>query len=533
MGNLISMTAIPKIPHIPEEERTPTVAILLEIIQLQREEIQQLKDEIARLKNQKPRPRINPSRLEPPKKSKKRDDDKRPGSEKRCKTRELEIHHVQKIPPDNLPEGSFFKDYQDFVVQDIVIKNFNTQYRLERWVTPSGEIIMGKLPSEISNRHFGPTLTSFILYLHYHSRVTQPLIHEQLLDLNVDISAGQINRIITEDKEQFHLEKDAILRTGLEVSSHINVDDTGARHNGKNGYCTHIGNEYFAWFGSTDSKSRINFLKLLCAGPIKYAINVDALQYMVDQKLPQFVLAKLSSLLFENFLNESAWQQQLQALDIRNARHVQIATEGALLGSLIENGLRKDLVILSDGAGQFALFLHALCWIHTERSISKLIGFNEAQQNALEKVRTDIWDLYEDLKKYKSFPDERQKVQIKERFDEIFTRQTCFASLNQTLKRIHQHKNELLLVLERPEIPLHNNLSENDIREYVTRRKISGSTRSSLGRRCRDTFTSLKKTCRKHGISFWEYLLDRVCGKNMIPQLSDLIRLRVQKSVTG
>ena len=88
-----------------------------------------------------------------------------------------------------------------------------------------------------------------------------------------------------------------------------------------------------------------------------------------------------------------------------------------------------------------------------------------------------------------------------------------------------------MLVLERPEIPLHNNMSENDIREYVTKRKISGSTRSSPGRQCRDTFTSLKKTCRKNGISFWKYLLDRVCGKNTIPKLSDLIRLRVQEYI--
>jgi hypothetical protein len=525
------MTSIPKMPHIPEEKRSPAVAILLEIIQLQREQIQQLRDEIARLKNNTPKPGIKPSNMEPPKKRKKRDDGKRPGSEKRCKTRELEIHDVRKIMPDNLPEGSIFKDYQDFVVQDIILRNFNIRYRLERWITPSGEIVTGQLPPEISNGHFGPTLISFILYQYYHGRVTQPLIYEQLLDLNVDISVGQVNNIITENKERFHLEKDAILRTGLGVSHYIGVDDTGARHDGKNGYCTRIGNEYFAWFGSTDSKSRMNFLKLLCAGSPAYAINAEAIQYMVEQNLPQFVLAKLLPLLFEHFSDESAWQEQLQALGIRTTRHIRIATEGALIGSLIENGFRKDLVILSDGAGQFILFLHALCWIHTERSINKLTGFNKPQRDALEKVRADIWDLYYDLKKYKSSPDERQKVQIKERFDEIFTRKTCFATLNQTLKRIHHHEDELLLVLERPEIPLHNNLSENDIREYVTKRKISGSTRSSPGRRCRDTFASLKKTCRKHGISFWEYLLDRIRGKNIIPQLSDLIRLCAQEFV--
>ena len=95
--------------------------------------------------------------------------------------------------------------------------------------------------------------------------------------------------------------------------------------------------------------------------------------------------------------------------------------------------------------------------------------------------------------------------------------------LNLALSRLYENKAELRLVLERPEIPLHNNLSENDIREYVKRRKVSGSTRSESGRRCRDTFTSLKKTCRKLGISFWDYLIDRLSKAKKISPLHDLI----------
>lgn len=65
-------------------------------------------------------------------------------------------------------------------------------------------------------------------------------------------------------------------------------------------------------------------------------------------------------------------------------------------------------------------------------------------------------------------------------------------------------------MLERPDIPLHTNGSEGDVRDYVKKRKVSGGTRSDLSRRCRDTFASLKKTCRKLGVSFWDYLNDRV-----------------------
>ncbi|MBS1270297.1 MAG: hypothetical protein MAG794_01252 [Gammaproteobacteria bacterium] len=70
---------------------------------------------------------------------------------------------------------------------------------------------------------------------------------------------------------------------------------------------------------------------------------------------------------------------------------------------------------------------------------------------------------------------------------------------------------------------MHNNLAERDIRDYVKKRKISGSTRSTAGRRCRDTFASLKKTCRKHDISFWDYLLDRLAGATTIPWLPSAI----------
>jgi hypothetical protein len=89
-----------------------------------------------------------------------------------------------------------------------------------------------------------------------------------------------------------------------------------------------------------------------------------------------------------------------------------------------------------------------------------------------------------------------------------------------------RNKRELLLVLERPELPLHNNLSEGDIREYVKRRKISGGTRSDDGRRGRDTFASLKKTCRKLGVSFWQYLMDRIRRAGQIPTLPSLIEAR-------
>jgi len=521
------MNAIKRIPKIPKDQITPIMAELLELIQLQREEIYLLRDEIARLKNQKPRPKIKPSRLEGKNRSNK--DRKKTGKNrpKKCKTKKIEIHEEVSLKPDNLPDGSKLKDHQEYIVQDLIIGNWNTCYRRQRWKTPSGEYVVGQLPEHVTGSHFGSTLRAFILHQYYGCHVTQPLIKEQLNELGVDISTGQINNIIINDKDRFHNEKDHILATGLEKSGHINVDDTGARHKGKNGYCTHIGNEYFAWFKSTDSKSRINFLSLLRGQHTDFVLNEQALMYMEKQKLPGYQFSKLTRHSDKIFKNKNQWLKFLKRMEITSDRHKRIVMEGALIGSITDHGFNPELAIISDDAGQFKVFLHGLCWVHAERSITKLIGFNECQNNLLEKTKADIWDYYNDLKKYRLNPDKSQKHSLEKRFDEIFTRKTGFVSLDLALKRLWRNKSELLLVLKRPDIPLHNNLSERDIREYVKKRKISGSTRSDTGQRCRDTFTSLKKTCRKLDISFWNFLKDRLEFQNKYPPLAEIVKSKM------
>jgi len=516
----------PKLPVIDESEHTPLIARLLEIIQLQSEQIQILRDEIAILKGNKPKPKIKPSGMETG-----NSDNKRPkkarDTTQRKKTVDLEIHEEKIITATDVPANSVFKGYKRFVVQGLVIETHNIEYRLERWQTPDGTYVDAVLPENISC-HFSPSIIRFILYQYHQCHVTQPLLLEQLREYGVDISSGQLNRLLIEGHESFDKEKDELLAAGLAVSSYINVDDTGARHQGKNGVCTHIGNPWFAWFQSTESKSRINFLELLQANQHDYLINEDALVYMQAQKLPNEPFEKLQAGTHE-FSDRSQWEKHLTDLGIDRERHSRIATEGALIGSLIQNGLNPDLVIVSDDAGQFNILLHALCWVHAERLIHKLIPCNEGQREILANTRSQIWDFYADLKAYKKSPGEEKKCSLSQRFDEIFTQKTDYVTLNLALKRLHKNKTELLLVLDRPDIPLHNNLSESDIREYAKRRKVSGGTRSDTGRKRRDTFISLKKTCRKLGVSFWQYLHDRVEKINAIPSLSELIRQQAEK----
>lgn len=181
---------------------------------------------------------------------------------------------------------------------------------------------------------------------------------------------------------------------------------------------------------------------------------------------------------------------------------------------------------MSDDAGQFKIWglLHALCWLHAERSIRKLVPMSRREQEAIDGVRDAVWKYYQRLRAYRESPTPQGKAALERDFERLFRQRTGFADLNEALRRIHEKRDDLLLVLDHPEIPLHNNLSEGEIREWAKKRKISAGTRSELGRRCRDTFISLKKTCRKLGVSFWRYLQDRIRGLNAIFPLPDLIR---------
>jgi hypothetical protein len=501
------------------------VAALREENHRLREENQALRDEVARLKGQKGKPKIGPSRLTSRKRPQRRRRRRRALNEPPHPIDRTEVIRATDVPVDSKGIG-----YADFDVQELIIRVETTRYRLEKWLTPAGKLFTAKLPqgAVCVGSHFGPTLQSFILYQYYHAMVTEPLLYGQLREYGVRISTGQLHRIITEGKERFHSEKGEILKVGLRVSGHIHTDDTGARHKGKNGYCTHIGNEWFAWFESTPSKSRINFLQLLRSSHTDYVLSGEALEYMLAQKLPRIVLCKLEAHRDAAYADSTQWNSLLAGLGIAGRLHVQIATEGALLGALLGHGISAQLGVMSDDAGQFNVLCHALCWIHAERVLAKLVGFNPEQRAALEAVRTTVWALYRDLQAYKVQPTAAARVTLAARFDALCSTRTCFISLNHALDRMARNKPELLRVLDRPDLPLHNNLSEGDIREYVKRRKISGGTRSESGRRGRDTFASLKKTCRKLGVPFSQYLNDRVRCSDVIPPLSTLIEARAQ-----
>jgi len=513
----------PELPEIKEEDRTPLVDVLLELLAWQQKQIDKLEQEILKLKGETTKPKIEPSKMGKAKDSDDKSSSKKKKGPKRNKNEHLKIDETQTIQPDDIPEGSRFKGYQERIIQDLLFKTHTTCYRLAEYITPEGKTISGQLPDNIQGSGFGKNLIAFILYQYHHQHVTQPLLLEQIRDLGIDISSGKLSDFLTKDLEDFHAEKDNLLKAGLSVSRYVHTDDTGARHNGKNGFCTHIGNEIFAWFASTESKSRINFLNCLSQGKTRlYTLNTGAIEYMAQNKLPTALLSKLENISIQ-MNHESDWCIWMDQQAIIKPRHRKIATEGALMGGLLTQGIPADFSIISDDAGQFNVFDHALCWIHAERVINRLIPLNDNHAKAVDDIREQLWSIYHDLKTYKLNPVAKQADELRQRFETLCCTKTCYETLNQALKRLGKNQHELLRVLDKPYLPLHNNLSERDIRDYVKKRKISGSTRSDAGRKARDTFASLKKTCRKNGLSFWDYLKDRLLGTSDIPPLSDVI----------
>jgi len=522
---------------LPPEEQTPLVRRLLDIIAGLERTVDELKDEIRRLKGLPEKPQRKPSSLEqpaPPGKKKRRRG-KRPGSAKRLKTQGLTIDETITLEPEQLPEGAALHDYRNFTVQDLVVRPHVVRYRRARYVVAeTGKLVAAPLPEEVRRYgHFGPGLRTYVLSQYYQNHVTQPLILEELRDRGLDISAGEIHAMLTEGHDAFHTEKDALLPAAREVSSVFHTDDTTARHQGQNAHTHQIGNELFTSFTTTGTKSRLNFLNILRAPFTDYVLREDSLWCLEYHDVSEHIVARLTAALGDEdalvFPDEAAWRSQLAVWKVPESA-VKYVDEAGMIGCLIHHDLYPGATLVSDDAGQFQVlgFMNSLCWIHAVRHVDELVPENQPQRSAHERTLTAIWKYYRRLKVYRESPSPQRRAGLERDFETVFGAKTQWPELNRVMERIRGKRESLLLVLDHPEIPLTNNLSERDIREYAKKRKISAGTRNDLGRRCRDTFLSLKKTCRKLGVSFCRFLQDRIQGLSEILPLPDLIRQKAQ-----
>jgi len=487
---------------------------------------QLLRDEIARLKNLPPRPPFRPSGMEKATDSKgddKQADKKKPRGPKQDVKRESreEILHA------DVPDGSRFKGYKSCFVRELVLRTELVHYRRECWVTPDGKTVIAPLPAGVMGG-YGANLRRLCLMLHAQGQVTTERLTTLLNDIGIEISKRQVVRLLTKDLDGFVAEDAAVLHAGLVSAPFVTVDDTGARHAHDNFYTTQIGGEHFTAFRTTKSKSRLNFLSQLRGNYQDYVLNDAALAYLEQRKVDPALVTGLGSREPQLFASQAQFLEHLadKGIDVFDRPLMRLVGEAGIWGTIRHHGLLGNTVIVSDDAGQFRVANHALCWIHAERLIQKLMPATPRQVSQVDTIRDLVWCFYKALKAFRLKPSPGRIDAFRQRFDRIFSIRTGYEDLDKLLARLQRRKEELLKVLMHPYIPLHTNASENDLRTFVTKRKISGGTMSRDGRIARDTMLGLMKTCKKLGLSFYHFLGDRlgIGDRNpAIPPLAGLV----------
>src|SRR3954447_26541619 len=427
----MSVAPLPDLDTLSLDELKKLVVHLLAPGAAAGEEIQQLRAETARLKALPKKPKLAPGGMDKatePNKRARTKEARRPRRNRQSGRRTPPVTTERTLVIEG-PAGSRRRGFEPFTVQDLLLTPQVILFRRERWVTPDGEEITAPLPPEVSG-HFGPGIVRFVLMQHIQGQVTVERLRAQLKGLGVRISKGQIITLLTANKDAFHAEKDAILEAGLATARWVTVDDTGARHAGRDEYTTHIGDDRFAGFATRPSKSRLNFLNLLRAGDPDYVINAAALAYLVEHGVPDSIVAALLAAGPRSFADDAAWQAQLDSFGLGAGQRRRV-TEAAMVGAIVARGRLTDTVIVSDDAGQFDVFQHALCWIHAERHLRRIVCVTDQQHRQVALQRQLVWWFYADLKLYKDDPTATRRTALRRWFDRIFTRVTGFADLDE------------------------------------------------------------------------------------------------------
>ncbi len=387
------------------QEQTKLIQKQTILIQEQTEQItalkktvQDQKDEIACLRKMPKRPKFRPGGGDPKSRSGKPGNGNGGSASKTTnKMAPKKVREEIRVQALGVPKGARFKGYQDYAVQELEVIPKDVIYRLEVWQAPDGAVIRAVLPQEIKSSHFGHQLRALMHNL-YALGMTELGLFEMLRDSGIKISEGQVHNLLINESEMYHRESEKILTAGIEEAPYIRTDDTGAKHQHKNGYCTHIGGEHFAYYKTTSSKSRANFLKILLQSKEGYSINEAFIWHLFQCGVEDDLLNHFEEDIGGKYRSKKGLARLLNKLGIENKKLRLQCIEAGLVGFISETILKQGQVLLSDRAGQFAVFDHSGCWVHMERPLRKLnVAIPEAEKE-LKQVRGAIWDLYAKVK---------------------------------------------------------------------------------------------------------------------------------------
>lgn len=463
--------------------------------------VQELRDEIAKLKNTPKRPKFRPSKTPSESKDKNTSSPKAPSTPRNTTSRKSKEEII--IKACDIPEGSRFKGYADYSIQELTLTAKDVTYRLEIWQAPDGSCIKASLPSGIKGSHFGPELRTLIHGL-YASGMTQPALFDFVQSLGIEISEGQIHHILMGEAERYAAQSEAILSAGLHEAPYIRTDDTGASHQNKKSYCTHVGGQYFAYYKTTSSKSRWNFLQILAQGKEGYIVNDAFIWHLFISGIKDDLLNAFEAHKGKHYSTKRGMNRLLNEIGVTGKKIRLTCLEAGLIGLIQETQLKAGQVLLSDRAGQFAILDHAGCWVHMERPLRKLIASTPEIEAEIQQTREAIWLLYGQVKE--TSLSQQGKEHVFKAYDALVAREVISPGVRGVLNNFKNYREEMLKALDHPGLPLHNNDSERDIRRVVKFRDVSGGTKSERGKQLRDSLMTLKQTCYRLGENFWEYL---------------------------
>lgn len=514
-------------------------------------DVQKLSDEINRLKGEQGKPDI--------KANKKQDGDisseaerkqaeananangeAEDSEEKKKRQREAKLPKIKidreqfcLLDKTGLPDDLIFKGHAPVVIQNLIITTDNVKYLREIYYSPSQhKNYYGELPEDVRGQgEFGPGIRALIPILKTEGQMSEKRILGFFHNFGIVVSAAYLSQQWTGGYALFHQEKSELYRSGIAHSDYVQIDDTGARVNGVNQYCQIVCSPLFTAYFTTPNKDRLTVLDVLTDfAPAQYLYNPQAQGLLNTFKLADKAIAAIEAQLpAAVVMNETEFNAQLAdlGLGVRQTAHLTEACAIAYYQQQTEFPIVKTL--LADDAPQFKLLTLylALCWIHDGRHYKKLKPFIPIHQQVLSDFRSRYWAYYTELLIYKREPTPDKKCWLAQEFEEIFTTSTGYEDLDDRIVKTLAKKTELLRVLEFPELPLHNNESELAARVQARVRDVSFQTRSEQGTKIKDTFMTINQTAKKLGVSFYDYVYDRVTGQCKLPSLACLI---IQKS---
>ncbi|MBC7249282.1 MAG: transposase [Anaerolineae bacterium] len=502
-----------------------------------REQVQHLRDEINRLKGEQGKPNIKPNGKKRASSDHSSEQERRKPKErkKRRKLDRVKIDRVEEldIEPERLPADAEFKGHEEVTVQDISIHTDNVLFRKRKYYSVSeNKTYLAELPPGYEGE-YGPGIKSLAIVMHFGMQATEPKILEFFAHFGIQLSAGQLSNILIKDKETFHAEKEAIYEAGLRSSPWQHIDETGARVNGQNQHCHIVCNPLYSAYFTTEKKDRLTVIDVLRnSSERRFLLNDEACELLRSLRVSARLIGQLNGLPREQELGESEFTGLLnQHLpDLGPQQRSRILDAAAISAYHAQTGFPVVELLICDDAPQFKLVTNelSLCWIHEGRHYKKLIPHVAYHRQLLDDFLKRYWNFYGQLLVYRRHPSEEDRIRLSEEFDELFSTVSGYEALDERIAKTKAKKASMLMVLVHPEIPLHNNSAELAARKRVRRRKISFGTRSEDGTKAWDTFATLEATAKKLGVSFYEYIYDRIAGAYKIPGLADLISRRVE-----